>query len=180
MPRVRARRGGDRVRDPLPPTGVTTWEASMQLLAGPGSDRPAPSFVTCWAAVATWANLMTSLRTVVCVPLALTSVLGPGAADAPAVAGPRPVPRAVHDGGRRAVTVVPALARPQPELLLLRRPDRLAVEPVTAGEGGEHLRCGARRPRRPAVGGADNCSYATTAQAVVRVAGARRPRPLAG
>src|SRR4051794_16619020 len=75
MPRVRARRGGDRVRHPLPPTGVTTWEASMQLLAGTGADRPAPSLATCWAAVATWANLMTSLRTVVCVPLALTSVV---------------------------------------------------------------------------------------------------------
>src|SRR3954452_16597755 len=77
MPRVRARRGGDRVRHPLPPTGVTTWEASMQLLAGPGSDRPAPSLATCWWAVATWADLVTSLRTAVCVPLGLASIVAP-------------------------------------------------------------------------------------------------------
>jgi phosphatidylglycerophosphate synthase len=49
----------------------------MQLFPDPRHGRLSASWPTVWRGVGTWANLVTVLRTVVCVPLGLASVLAP-------------------------------------------------------------------------------------------------------
>src|SRR4051794_1046594 len=49
----------------------------MQLLPDHVSVGMSPSWSASWRAVATWANLVTSLRVAACVPLALVGILAP-------------------------------------------------------------------------------------------------------